>query len=50
MPVRRRGGPHCCESHLILLNGSRQSLKEFGWMENAKGTGVDRKGSGYSLI
>ncbi|MBI3954334.1 MAG: SDR family NAD(P)-dependent oxidoreductase [Chloroflexi bacterium] len=25
-------------------------LKEFGWIKEAKGTGVDSKGSGYSLI
>src|SRR5207253_3663754 len=29
---------------------SQQILKEFGWITDAKGTGVDRKGSGYSLI
>ena len=31
---------------------SQQILKEFGWITEAKGTGVDsgRKGSGYSLI
>jgi citronellol/citronellal dehydrogenase len=29
---------------------SQEILKEFGWIEAAKGTGVDRKGSGYSLI
>ena len=29
---------------------SQQILKEFGWMEEAKGTGIDRQGSGYSLI
>jgi citronellol/citronellal dehydrogenase len=29
---------------------SQQILKEFGWIEDAKGTGVDRPGSGYSLI
>jgi NAD(P)-dependent dehydrogenase (short-subunit alcohol dehydrogenase family) len=29
---------------------SQEILKEFGWIEDAKGTGVERKGSGYSLI
>ena len=29
---------------------SQEILKEFGWIEEAQGTGVDRKGSGYSLI
>ena len=29
---------------------SQEILGEFGWMTDAKGTGVDRKGSGYSLI
>jgi len=31
---------------------SQQILKEFGWIEEARGTGVDpaRPGSGYSLI
>ena len=29
---------------------SQEILKEFGWIEEARGTGVDRKGSGYSLI
>ncbi len=29
---------------------SQQILKEFGWIEDAKGTGVDRDGSGYSQI
>ena len=31
---------------------SQQILKEFGWIEDAKGTGVDpaRPGSGYSLV
>ncbi|MEZ4501021.1 MAG: SDR family NAD(P)-dependent oxidoreductase [Dehalococcoidia bacterium] len=29
---------------------SQQILKEFGWIEDAKGTGVDRPGSGYSQI
>ena len=28
---------------------SQQILKEFGWIEEAKGTGVERQGSGYSL-
>ena len=28
---------------------SQQILKEFGWIDEAKGTGVDRQGSGYSL-
>ncbi|MQA00654.1 MAG: SDR family NAD(P)-dependent oxidoreductase [Dehalococcoidia bacterium] len=29
---------------------SQQILKEFGWIEDAKGTGVERTGSGYSQI
>jgi citronellol/citronellal dehydrogenase len=29
---------------------SQQILKEFGWIEKAQGAGVDRQGSGYSLI
>ena len=29
---------------------SQEILGEFGWIQNPKGTGVDRKGSGYSLI
>jgi citronellol/citronellal dehydrogenase len=29
---------------------SQEILKEFGWMEDGKGTGVERKGSGYSQI
>ncbi len=29
---------------------SQEILGEFGWIDNAKGTGVDRKGSGYSQI
>jgi NAD(P)-dependent dehydrogenase (short-subunit alcohol dehydrogenase family) len=29
---------------------SQEILKEFGWIEKAQGTGVDRKGSGYSQI
>lgn len=29
---------------------SQQILKEFGWIEEARGTGVDRIGSGYSQI
>ena len=31
---------------------SQQILKEFGWIDDAKGTGVDaeRPGSGYSQI
>ncbi|MHB8575321.1 MAG: SDR family NAD(P)-dependent oxidoreductase [Dehalococcoidia bacterium] len=29
---------------------SQEILKEFGWITEAKGTGVDRKGSGYSQI
>lgn len=29
---------------------SQQILKEFGWIENGVGIGVDFKGSGYSLI
>ena len=29
---------------------SQQILKEFGWMDEARGTGVDRQGSGYSLV
>lgn len=29
---------------------SQEILKEFGWIDDAKGTGVDRQGSGYSLI
>ena len=28
---------------------SQQILKEFGWIDEGKGTGVDRQGSGYSL-
>ncbi|MGE4046119.1 MAG: SDR family NAD(P)-dependent oxidoreductase [Acetobacteraceae bacterium] len=29
---------------------SQQILKEFGWIETAKGRGVDTKGSGYSQV
>ena len=29
---------------------SQEILKEFGWIDEAKGTGVERKGSGYSQI
>jgi citronellol/citronellal dehydrogenase len=29
---------------------SQEILQEFGWMKDGKGTGIDRKGSGYSLI
>ena len=29
---------------------SQQILKEFGWIDDAQGTGIDRNGSGYSLI
>ena len=29
---------------------SQAILKEFGWIKEGKGLGIDRKGSGYSLI
>ena len=29
---------------------SQEILQEFGWITNGQGTGIDRKGSGYSLI
>ena len=29
---------------------SQEILKEFGWIDEAQGTGVDRKGSGYSQV
>lgn len=29
---------------------SQQILKEFGWLDEAQGTGIDRQGSGYSMI
>ena len=29
---------------------SQQILKEFGWIDDGQGTGIDRQGSGYSLI
>jgi citronellol/citronellal dehydrogenase len=29
---------------------SQEILQEFGWIQNGKGTGVERKGSGYSQI
>lgn len=29
---------------------SQQILKEYGWIEEARGRGVDTKGSGYSLV
>jgi hypothetical protein len=29
---------------------SQQILKEFGWITEAQGAGVDRSGSGYSQI
>jgi citronellol/citronellal dehydrogenase len=29
---------------------SQEILKEFGWIENGKGTGIERKGSGYSQM
>ncbi len=29
---------------------SQQILKEFGWIDNAVGRGVDTSGSGYSQI
>ena len=29
---------------------SQEILQEFGWITNGKGTGIDRKGSGYSQV
>ena len=29
---------------------SQEILQEFGWIQNGKGTGIDRKGSGYSQV
>ena len=29
---------------------SQEILKEYGWIDESRGTGVDRQGSGYSLI
>lgn len=29
---------------------SQEILQEFGWIKDGQGTGIDRKGSGYSLI
>ena len=29
---------------------SQQILKEFGWITEGRGTGIDRPGSGYSQI
>lgn len=29
---------------------SQEVLQEFGWITNGKGTGVERKGSGYSQV
>src|SRR6185312_12073110 len=29
---------------------SQEILKEFGWIDKAQGTGIDRKGSGYSQV
>ena len=29
---------------------SQDLLKEYGWIDEARGTGIDRQGSGYSLI
>jgi citronellol/citronellal dehydrogenase len=29
---------------------SQEILQEFGWISNGKGTGIDRKGSGYSQV
>jgi hypothetical protein len=29
---------------------SQQILKEFGWIDHARGIGIERKGSGYSQI
>jgi hypothetical protein len=29
---------------------SQQILREFGWIETARGRGVDTRGSGYSEI
>jgi hypothetical protein len=29
---------------------SQEVLQEFGWLKDGKGTGIDRKGSGYSQI
>ena len=29
---------------------SQQILKEFGWIEEAKGRGITIRGSGYSLV
>ena len=33
-----------------LVTYSQQILKEFGWIENARGRGVDTRGSGYSEV
>jgi hypothetical protein len=29
---------------------SQEILQEFGWIKDGKGTGIERKGSGYSQI
>ena len=29
---------------------SQEILKEFDWIQDAKGTGIDREGSGYSQV
>ena len=42
----------CATEPLDKISGrvgySQQLLQEFGWITNGKGTGIDRKGSGYS--
>jgi hypothetical protein len=58
-----RGEPPTMMARAVLLlasepaqrvNGrvtySQQILKEFGWIENAVGRGVDSPGSGYSQV
>jgi hypothetical protein len=37
-------------SNLGRVTYSQQILKEFGWIEEAKGRGVTIRGSGYSLV
>jgi citronellol/citronellal dehydrogenase len=39
-----------CDRVTGRVTYSQQILKEFGWIDEARGTGLDRAGSGYSQI
>lgn len=39
-----------CDKVTGRVTYSQQILKEFGWIDEAQGTGIDRAGSGYSQI